>query len=251
MSVKEGEILDIDVSNIEEIEGNVREMTDEEFNLLCQSIEDNGYVEPIQVVKYGDKYKVINGNHRFVALRDVFGVKKVKCVVIGENWDEDKFWLEVFRLNNIKGSWEVVSAGKKILELREKFKDKYSEAELKRKLGFSGTSLYDKVISKLTRGMPKELVEELKNRKNEIETIEDLSRVLHDIFRRHGQTVNQNYLVFTYGGSEHLLVKADSKLWSKIKLIEREVNTSGKDMCDVMTKLFTDDAILNAVGDKG
>ena len=97
----------VGIEKIVPLEENVRVMTDEEFNALCRSLEENGYVEPIQVVKYGKEpdeyYKVVNGNHRFEALRDVFGWREFPCIVVGEDWSDEKFWSEVFRLNNIRG----------------------------------------------------------------------------------------------------------------------------------------------------
>lgn len=256
MSVAEGKIVRIPIEKIEPLKENVREMTDEEFNLLCMSIEEDGYIEPIQVVQYGDepneKYRIVNGNHRFVALKDVFGVSEIPCIVIGKNWDDEKFWSEVFRLNSIRGDWNKVVAGKKLWELREKLKEKYSDDEIKRKLGFAGdNTLFDKVFKKIKKELPKNLADELEKRKEEIETIEDLSRVIHEIFRRHGETVQQHYLVFTYGGTEHMLIRADSDLWSNLKFLDSEVRRKKLNMVKVLEKLIEKDRIIEVTKDEG
>lgn len=244
----------VPIEKIKPIEGNIRKMTDEEFNLLCKSIEENGFVEPIQVVEYeedGGYYRIVNGQHRFEALRDVFGVKEIPVVVVGKNWDDTRYWMEVIRLNNIKGDFDPVLLTKKVLEIREKTKNLYDLDELKRKLGFAGAKTkFDKIFEDVKKSLPPEMRKKLESSKKEIETVEDLSRVISEIMRRHGKTVDKNYLIFTFGGKDHLMVRCDSELWSKISMIKDMVEERGLNMAGVFNKIFDIGHVVEVIGDE-
>ena len=248
--VENRELKVIPIEKLVPLEVNVRKMTDEEFNLLCQSLEENGYVEPIQVVQYGEPpnevYKIVNGNHRFEALRDVFGWREFPCIVVGKDWDDLKFWREVFRLNNVRGDWDKVEAGKKLWELYEKLKDRYDKEEIKRMLGFAGTrTLFDKILERATKGLPEEVRKEVKKRKEEIETIEDLSRIIHDAFRKYGRSLDFNFIVFSYGGKEHLMVKADNETWALAKFLVGECSRREIDVNEVLHALLDKERVID------
>lgn len=231
-------VVYIPVEDIEETPLNLRTMTPDEFNDLCESIRDNGYVEPIQVVKYGSKYRIVNGNHRFVALRDVFKWKKIPCVVVGENWDEVRYWQEVIRLNNIRGSFDPVLLAEKVLELREKTKKMYDVDTLRRKLGFSGKKEFDRILKQVEKALPEGIKEAFRKSKREIESIEDLSRVLNTLFREYGKTLECNFMFFVWGGKECVMVRCDSELWSLVKMFFERLEARKQDAREVFKSFF-------------
>ena len=130
-AVKIAEIRWVDVDKIEFDESvNLRSMTEDEFRLLVRSIAENGYVEPIQVVEYdgGKRFRVLNGFHRFKVLTDVFSMKTFPVVVVGRDWDEERFLQEMIRLNSIHGEFipeRVMEAVKRINS-----RSQYSQEEL-------------------------------------------------------------------------------------------------------------------------
>jgi len=238
-----GEIKEIEVENILPIPEEIRTMTPDEFNLLCQSLRENGYVEPIQVIEDGEgKYRIVNGMHRFQALKEVFEWKKIPCIVIGKmgdgKWDETKYWTEVIRLNNIRGKFDLVALSKKVMELREKTKDLYDVDELKRKLGFAGSkTTFDKIIGQVEKSLPPELAKKLRKSKKEIETMEDLSVVLNGLMKQYGKTLENNFLLFSWGGKDVLMVKCSNKLWSELEKLKDEVVNKNLDMTKVFEKI--------------
>lgn len=245
----------VPIEKIRPIEENIRKMTDEEFNLLCKSIQENGFVEPIQVVEYetadGDVYyRIVNGQHRFEALRDVFGVKEVPVIVVGKNWDETRYWMEVIRLNNIKGDFDPVALTKKILEIREKTKNLYDLDELKRRLGFAGKrTAFDKIFENVKKTLPPYMRKKLEEKKKDIETVEDLSRIINELFRRHGKTLDRNYMIFTFGGKDHIMIRCDAELWSKINMLVDLVEEKGWNMTAVMSRLLEYENIAELMAD--
>mgnify|MGYP000023416119 CR=1 FL=1 len=231
------EIMWIPIEKIILPEENVRKMTAEQFNLLCQSIAENGYVELIQVVKYGDKYKVVNGVHRFLALRDVFGWKEVPCIVVGENWDEVRYWSEVVRLNAIHGDFDIVALTKKVNEIRRR--TNWDIEELRRRLGFdSKNKLIKRILSQVENTLPPEAKKKLKKTKKEIETIEDLSRIIHEIMKKYGSTLDKNFMIFSFAGKEHMLVICDAELWNLVQALADTVVDKEADMREAFKRMI-------------
>jgi hypothetical protein len=231
--------VEIDIEDLIPLEVDLREMTEEEENLLAQSIRETGMVEPLQVVKYDSKYKIVNGMHRFRILTEVFGMKKIPCIIVGEEWDDIRFWQEAIRLNNIRGEFNPVALAKKVIELYEKTKDMYDKDTLKRKLGFSGNkSQFEKIFDDVAKSLPPEIKKKLNKVRNEIDTIEDLSNVLKTLFKQYGKTLEENYMIFTWGGREVLLVRCDSELWEIVKLFEKYVSDKHLNMRDVFKEML-------------
>jgi len=165
-AVKIAEIRWVDVDKIEFDESvNLRSMTEDEFRLLVRSIAENGYVEPIQVVEYdgGKRFRVLNGFHRFKVLTDVFSMKTFPVVVVGRDWDEERFLQEMIRLNSIHGEFipeRVMEAVKRINS-----RSQYSQEELRQKLGFSVRGkMYRRLIRSLVESLPEGLRDEVQEK---------------------------------------------------------------------------------------
>jgi len=251
--VKVSKRREIDADLIVKQEENLRVMTDEEFNLLCQSIRENGYCEPIQVVgytedaaeksewhrRYAGKFLIVNGNHRYEALTKVFGMKKIPCEVLGWNWDEDRYWQEAIRLNNIRGEFDKVALAKAVIKLYERLKKKYDKDTIKRKLGFAGAKTqFDYILAQVEKTIPPEIKKKLKSTKRELETIEDLSNVLNDLFRKYGKTVENHWMYFVFGGKEHVMIKCDATLWSLVKALMTEIEINDLDAREVFAEMI-------------
>jgi len=248
------EIKEVPVSQIIPLEENIREMSDEEFNALCKSIEENGYAEPIQVVETPDgKYRIVNGQHRYEALVNVFGVDTVTVIVLGRMckegedpekdgcWDEYRYWAEVIRLNNIRGDWKKPALAKKIFELWEYYKKKgYDRLDLKERLGFTGAkTFFDKLFEDVKKSLPKDIAEELEKKKDKIDTVEDLSRIINEIMRKSGNTVKYGYLIFSLGGKQHILVRALPELFSVVRDILDYCKYNGRNASEVLYELLS------------
>ena len=243
----------VPVSKIEPIPENVREMTEEEFNALCRSIEENGYVELIQVVELPNgKYRIVNGQHRFEALVNVFGLTEIKVVVLGrmcrENedperdncWDEARYWTEVIRLNNIRGDWLKPELAKKILWLWEYYKKKgYDKERLKEKLGFTGSrTLFDKVFEQVKNAVPPEIRKRLEENKDKITTVEELSKVLNEIMKKYGSTLDSGFIIFEFAGAEHILVKSTPELYETVRMVAEAARDNGVSVADVLYRML-------------
>jgi len=240
--VEYGQFQMIPIEKLRPLDIELRMMTSEEFNLLCQSIREGKFSEPIRVVKDGDFFRILDGNHRYMALRDVFHAKEVPCIVLGEmgkDYDELRFWQEAIRVNNIKGEFNPAALAKKVIEIYEKLKVKYDADEIKRKLGFSGKkSEFEKILQQVEKTLPSEMKKKFREAAREIGSIEDLSKVLNALFREYGKSLECNFMVFVWGGKECVMVRCDSELWSLVKMFFERVEAEKKDVRAIFKQFF-------------
>lgn len=60
-------------------ESNPNKMDPERYTLLVMNIKENGFLQPILVVKSGDKYRIVDGHHRWWGAQDA-GLTEVLVV---------------------------------------------------------------------------------------------------------------------------------------------------------------------------
>lgn len=75
---------------------------DEEYQLIKNSIERFGYVEPLVVNSVNNH--CVAGNNRLTVLKDI-GYDEVECVIISENFESREIALTI-ALNRISGKWD-------------------------------------------------------------------------------------------------------------------------------------------------
>jgi hypothetical protein len=158
---------------------------------------------------------------------------------IGKDYDDIRYWQEAIRTNNIKGEFNMPVLTKRVIELYEKTRKMYDADELKRKLGFSGkNSAFEKIINNVEKSLPPELRKRFREASKEIGSVEDLSRVLNELFKQYGKTLNSNFMVFVWGGKECLMVRCDTELWKLVKIFTERLENSGKDARDEFKEIF-------------
>ncbi len=85
-------------------EYNPRQLSDEQYKQLKDSISRFGLVDPIIVNKNKDRKGIIIGGHQRVKVAKTMGIEKVPCVEIDLTYDKERE-LNV-RLNKNTGSWD-------------------------------------------------------------------------------------------------------------------------------------------------
>lgn len=76
--IKHNSLEKVKISRIDQPEEHIRtQVSDERVNEISKSIEEEGLIEPLEVTKKGDRFEVIIGRMRFLALRNAKGVDKV------------------------------------------------------------------------------------------------------------------------------------------------------------------------------
>jgi len=214
----------VGVGDIEEPPLRLREMDEDMVRSLVMSLSDF-YVEPIQVVETPNgKYRIVNGWHRFIVLRDVFKAEEIDVVVIGrlcgegENrgsgcMDEFDYWLNAIRLNSIHGRW-VKGALSQVLDylLKEARRRGLSERMLRERLG-----LYSK---------------SRKTQRPEGEKERMIKRVCSEVAHLGHEELGAGVIVFTYRGKLNLIIPLDKETYAQVSLLVSKLSREGRSLGD-------------------
>ena len=223
------ELIAIDKLRIQDY--NPNEMTDSQFNRLVQSIEEDGFEEPLVVAKVEgqDAYELISGHHRLRAAT-VIGYKQLPCMV-HPPLPDDAIKAKVVKANILHGKLNPTKFTAMVNDLMGKG---YEEELIQEMMGFTEAAEFEKLYEQVKQGLSPELQKKLDESKTEIKTIEDLSKVLNKLFQEHGDSIPLNYMVFSFGGSRHIWVRADKKLWDIMVAMTKEAEETETDINDLL-----------------
>ncbi|MGB5215076.1 MAG: ParB/RepB/Spo0J family partition protein, partial [Anderseniella sp.] len=203
------DVRELDIESIESNAWNPNKMGEDAFNRLVKEIEDVGFLDPVQVVELDTgKFRLLGGEHRLEAMRTL-GRASVPAVVLkGEKWkDEDLQKMVTVRLNVLKGN---LDPGRMAL-LYDEMAAKYGDDALQDLFAYTDKGAFDKMLAGIQRGLksaglPKQAQKKFNAATKEIKSVEDLSMILNDMFSKYGDTVEQDFMVFTYGKKDHVYV---------------------------------------------
>ncbi len=215
---------DVPIDLIEPSEWNANEMDDGTFNRLVSELDENGFVDPIQIVPgKGGKFRIIGGEHRFHGAVSL-GLEKVPCNVLTDKkyMDEKLQKLMSVRLNVIKGKLNP----SKFAMLYQEMAKEYGEEQLKALFGFTQNDKWDRLVKGVEKAVEssgiggKGLADELKKKSKKVKTVDGLGAVLKKLFSKHGSDLKHGYMVFAFGGKEHLYIIADKETTAALSVIQ-------------------------------
>jgi ParB/RepB/Spo0J family partition protein len=223
------EMLDIDLIDVQDY--NPNEQSDKQFNRLVQSIEEDGFEEPLVVSKAATegRYELISGHHRLRAAR-VIGYTQLPCVV-HEELPDDKIKAKVVKANILRGKLDATKFTNLVNDLMGKG---YEEELVQEMMGFTDEAEFGRLFQQVKQGLSPDLQKKLEESKKEIKNIEDLSKVLNKLFQEHGETVPLNYIVFSFGGSRHIWVATEKKLWGILVAMTNQAEEEGRDINEIL-----------------
>jgi hypothetical protein len=212
--------LMIPVEKFRPAEYNPNMMNDEEMNLLVETIQDVGFIDPVTAVELEDgTFGIIGGEHRWKAACRL-NLKEIPADVLqGERWkDEDLRKLQNVRLNVIHGKMDP----EKMLKLYNEMASKYGEKAV-RLLGYTSDAGLKKIVKNVAKEMrnslPPEMAKEFEEKAKEARTVNDLERIIQHLFQEHGDSLQFNYMAFAWGGKEHVYIAMSKKVHEAMKKI--------------------------------
>ena len=217
-------VVDIPVEDLIPDEDNPNEMDEATFDLLIEEIREEGFDEPIQVRPHPTqkgKYQISGGHHRVKAAK-VIGLESVPAVV--KNWTDRQQKVALVKRNSLRGDLNKVKFARLYQDLAKKSKD---VVQLQRELGFSNPKKLDAMIEQAGTNMTPSQKKKLAEAKEKIKTMDDLSSVLHRIFKESGSEVDKGYMVFSYGGKDHHYFQIDEETNKRLKAIKKECEDAG------------------------
>lgn len=233
---------------------NPNEMKDDEFNALCQSLADEGWVSPCTVVpgwddvdtEFGEEidprtivlpdrepdfYEIVGGHHRFDAATSMAWDEAGCWVLDPVKFNADRRTVNLVKLNLIHGQISPI----KFSKVYDRMAQSYNAEVLQTMMGFTGEEAFRKLYKDVRTGLPPELQAALDASQGEVRTIDDLSKVLNKLFAEFGDTLDSNYMVFSWGGRDVFWIRADNPLWAKLTAVRKLVDERHLDMTRVAT----------------
>lgn len=183
---------------------NPNEMTDSEFNMLCDNVEKMGITDPILVRPLaGDRYRIVGGHHRWEVAK-LLGFETVPCTVVNDpDFDEDQEQFQVVRMNTIRGHLSP----EKFMAMYQSLSSKYADTIMAESFGFADEDEFRKLIVQVKKTLPKELQKDFQKAAEELKTIDDLSKLLNSLFTRYGSTLPFGFLCMDFGGKDSVWLR--------------------------------------------
>lgn len=234
------QVVKIPLDKLVEAEWNPNEMDEFTFNRLVDELREIGLIDPIQVVPLEDgRYRVIGGNHRLRAAR-VLGWNEIDCVVLTDvkfqSEDLQKFL--TVRLNVLRGKLNP----EKFIGLYNEMVEKYGKEAMRELMGFTDRDAFNKLINEVEKNiktaMSPGLAKKFQKVKKEIKTLNDLGNILNKLFSEYGETIERNFMYFSYGGREHLYIICNRKLWRLVNSLMDYINKEKLDASEVFSDMI-------------
>ena len=208
------------------------------FNELVASIKENGMVESITVVGPLEtgRYGLVAGEHRWKAAR-LAGLSEGPAIVVDPtHWALEERQIQLVRMNVLKGKLDPAKFAALWGELLKVIPDR---AELKRRMGFDAKDAeLNRLIRDTARSMPDErMSQDLLKRKDRIKSAEDLHTTVQSLFARYGSTLDSNFVVFTFLGKSHLMVRCTTQTFDAIKRLAERVEADGGKLDEELSRI--------------
>lgn len=210
----------INLDLVVEYEDNPNEMTDEMFSALVEEIAESGWLVPIQVAGPDEDgtYRLIGGHHRKKAAI-VLGLEEVPAVIVDPViFDRDRQEIQVVKQNVLHGDLNP----EKFTKLFNRIADRYGADMTRSMMAFTQADAFKKVYLDARKALPPEMANKLDEVRDELKTVDDLSLVLNRLFTDFGSTLEANYMFFSYGGREHIMVQLSAPgAWQRVSKFAR------------------------------
>lgn len=241
---KHGEIKQIPISEIEANPWNPNEFGAEVFEMLSENISEVDFLDPILVVPLpGGGYRIIDGEHRFEAMR-MRDAEMIPCVVVDpERFPELIQKFQTVRMNQIRGKMNL----SKFREMVHGIQTEHdmSLEDIAFNMGFTDFDEFESLVAAAREVLPDEAKGEFDKAKSQIKTVDDLNLLLNRLFAKYGDTLPYNFMVLDFGGKKHLWVRMKADEYKRVVNKAREVMTWGYTFDSLLARL-----ILNCNLDK-
>jgi len=222
---------------------NPNTQTDAEFERLKEEIKAVGFIDFPQVVPMADgTYRIIGGEHRAQAAKEL-GFTKVPCAVLtAERWqEEDLQKLVTVRLNVMGGKLDPA----RMAALYDEMAKKYEKDALQKLFAYTDKAKWNILLDSIGRavkqaGVSPEKALEFQEKAKEAKTVRDVESILNDLFSSYGDTVQQSFMVFTYGSKEHIYIQMNPETRKAMKTVMKHCVSMGKDINDLVGVALTE-----------
>ena len=252
--VRRGDIISamVPVDLLVPTEGNPNMMSQTELAILNETVAENGFLDPIAAIPRNDgKTFLINGGEHRWKVAKARGMRLVPVdIMYDPKWqDEELQEFQLVKFNVIKGKMDP----EKMLKLYNKVADKHGPEKVSQLLGYADDKALNKVIKQVSKQMketlPPEVAEQFEKEAKEAKSITDLNKIIQQIFSEHGDTVRFSFMVFAFGGKEHIYISSSKTTHNAMKKITAYCKEKHVDINDLLEDVLL--GVANTIGGKG
>lgn len=228
-------VFDIPLELLVGDELNPNEMAEDKFDMLVQEIQENGFDEPLQVIPHprmDGKYLIAGGHHRKKAAAAV-GMDAVPCV-IKESWTEDQQKFALVKRNIVSGKMNSA----KFTRLYQELAKTYDAAILQTMLGFTQKKEFEAVYEGVAKNLTPKQKTALAKAKEDIKSVDDLTGVLHRIFKEEGSESDHSYVVFSHLGKSHVYIKVDDDTAKALDSLKKKYDKKGESLAKMIQQVI-------------
>jgi hypothetical protein len=237
MSPKVAKVEDVPVDKIVPNPWNPNIMSEEAYDRLLKEITDVGFIDFPQVVPMEDgMFQILGGEHRVRAGKEL-GMETIPCIILSdEQWsDEDLRKLVTVRLNALHGKIDPT----RMAELYTEMAKRYGAEALREVFAFTDKSEWSRLLKSINKAVVEakidpEAAKEFKKRAQEARTVDDLTRILQQLFAHYGDTVDLSFMVFTFGNKDHVYVNMSPDTHRALKKVTKHCKTNSENINDVL-----------------
>jgi ParB/RepB/Spo0J family partition protein len=220
-------VFDIPIGQLVAHTENPNEQSEKTFDQLVERIREEGFDEPIHVYPEMKKgtltgaYVIFSGHHRVKAGK-LAGMTHVPAI-IRDGWDEDRVAIELVTRNQLRGNLNA----HKFTELFNRLKSRYEPEQLKKMMGLTEKKQFATLYKQIANQLQPKQRQKLEEAKETIKSVDDLSKILNNIFKEHGSETDHSFMVFTYGGKKHYYIQVESDTAKKVEALKARMEAIG------------------------
>jgi ParB-like chromosome segregation protein Spo0J len=223
-------VFEIPLNLIVDHSENPNEQSESTFDELSDRVGRDGPDEPIIVVpeivkgKPTGKYLIVSGHHR----KKAYAANNLKTVdaIIREGWDEDRAAIELITRNQLRGQVNPY----KFTELFDRLNKRYDKEQLKKMMGLTEKKAFNALYKRISDNLNPKQKRKLEEAKEKIHSIDDLSSVLHQIFKEQGSELEDGMMVFSYGGKKNFYIKVGDESAKQLEEIQKTLESRDQDI---------------------
>jgi hypothetical protein len=219
------------------------------MEILKGTIKESGFLDAVNVIPRSDgkTFTINGGEHRWRAAKSC-GIKEIPCdIMYDPKWqDQELQEYQLVKFNVIKGDLDP----EKMVKIYNKAAAKHGAEKVAGLLGYTSQAGLDKIIKKVSQQikdtLPPEVAKQFEEQAKEARSVNDLNKIIKHIFEENGDTVKYSFMVFTFGGREHIYIAMNKTVHSAMKKILAYAKEKHMDVNDLLA-----DAILGAANRLG
>lgn len=195
---------DVPLSLLDRSVINPNEMSKAAFNMLVSNMEQTGITDALLVRALPTgRYRLIGGNHRLDAA-ELLGFTSAPCSIITDpDFGDDAERFQIVRMNMIRGKLNP----KKFVQLYNALDTKYESDLMAEAFGFEDEDQFKRLIGEMAKTLPSSLQDKFKEAAAEIKTVDGLSKLLNQMFTKHGDTLPWGYMLIDFGTKESVWLR--------------------------------------------